>query len=380
VTRRRRILYVQYSNPAGYPPLINSALLLAERGWDVLVLGTGAIGTADLSFPAHERIRVRRLGFMRAGPWQKLHYALFVAWAWLRALAFRADWVYVSDPLAAPVGLLASALPRTAVLYHEHDSPGGAGSGFFRLVLGARRRLARRAELCVLPNAQRAVAFRNDTGRTGPTHCVWNCPRLAEVAPSRAPFGEALTLYYHGSLSAQFLPPTLLEALAQLPEAVQLSVVGYETVGSAGFMRDWLARAAQLGVAGRVRFHGAVDRAQALRLASAADVGLVLLPPGGGDFNLEHLVGASNKAFDYLAVGLTLLVTARPDWHAAYVDAGFALDCDPRDPASLVRAVRECLERRAETQARGERGRQKVLQDWNYEKQFGPVLRHLEGG
>ena len=376
-TSARRIAYVQYTNPAGYPPLMNSALLLAERGWDVLVLGTGAIGTGELTFPAHPRIRVRRLGFVQAGPWQKLHYALFLGWAWLRALAFRADWLYVSDPLATPVGLLAAS----RVVYHEHDAPGPARSAFFRAILAARRRLARRAELCVLPNAERIDAFRRDTGRAGPVHCVFNCPRLAEVQPPKAPpHGEVLSLYYHGSLNGQFLPPALLEALAQLPPRVHLVLVGYETVGSAGFARAFQEQAAGLGLAARVHVHGACARADALRHAAAADVGLVLVPPQGGDFNVERLVGASNKAFDYLAGGLALLVSARPDWRAAYVEAGVALECDPRDAASIARAVRWCLEHREELRSRGERGRQKVLQDWNYERQFAPVLQHLSGG
>ena len=43
----RRILYVQYTTPAGYPPLEHSSRILADRGWEVQFLGSGASGDAD---------------------------------------------------------------------------------------------------------------------------------------------------------------------------------------------------------------------------------------------------------------------------------------------------------------------------------------------
>lgn len=375
----RRILYVQYTNPAGYPPLINSAALLAEAGWQVRVLGIDAYGTRDFAFASHPAIDVRRLRSARRGWRQKLHYAGFLGWSWLHALRWRPDWIYVSDPLASPLGLLAAALPGVRVLYHEHDHPGPPSSRFLRWIMAARRLLAHRSQLCVLPNDERADNFKRETGRTDALLRVWNCPRRAEVEPAKTSAErEEFRLYYHGSLNAQRVPPTLLEALARLPQTVQLSIVGYETVGSAGFITAFQRRAAELGVAGRVQIHGALaDRAQAMRLAADADVGLVLVPRRGGDVNLEHLVGASNKAFDYLAAGLMLLVSDRPDWRAAYADAGLARVCDPADGDSIAQAVRWCLDHRAEVRAAGERGRRKVLEDWNYERQFAAVFERL---
>ena len=57
------------------------------------------------------------------------------------------------------------------------------------------------------------------------------------------------------------------------------------------------------------------------------------------DLNIRHLTGASNKAFDYMAAGLALLVSDLPDWHAMFVAPGYALACDPADPASLKAAL-----------------------------------------
>ena len=63
----RRILYIQYTNPAGYPPLEHSSRLLANAGCEVLFLGTGALGAEALRFPPHPRIMVKQMPFCPAG-------------------------------------------------------------------------------------------------------------------------------------------------------------------------------------------------------------------------------------------------------------------------------------------------------------------------
>src|SRR5438045_1732602 len=93
--REQRIIYVQYSNPALFPPLEHSSRLLADAGWRVLFLGIGAMGASDdLRFPYHERIDVRQMAFCPPGWKQKLHYALFILWVVGWVLKWRPQWVY----------------------------------------------------------------------------------------------------------------------------------------------------------------------------------------------------------------------------------------------------------------------------------------------
>jgi glycosyltransferase involved in cell wall biosynthesis len=91
------------------------------------------------------------------------------------------------------------------------------------------------------------------------------------------------------------------------------------------------------------------------------------------------MVGASNKPFDYLARGLALLVSDVPAWRATYVERGLGRCCDPGDPDSVAQAIRWFAERPAEARAMGERGRRQVADEWNYERQFAPVLEQLVG-
>lgn len=52
----QRILYVQYTDPAAYPPIEHSSRLLADRGWQVVLLGSGTARNLNLRLPAHPRI------------------------------------------------------------------------------------------------------------------------------------------------------------------------------------------------------------------------------------------------------------------------------------------------------------------------------------
>ncbi len=370
-----RILFVQYTNPGAYPPLQHSSRLLARQGWDVRFMGTGARGAGALRFPPHPRIRVDQIPFCPPGFKQKVQYARYWLWVLGAVAAWRPRWIYASELMACPIALSASLLFGVPVVYHEHDAPTNGGASLFnRLCMRARRALSRHARLCVIPNRRRAEAFAS-TEAPRALEVVWNCPSREEADfPPREPLAGTLTLLYHGSIVPERLPRAVVEALARLPEGVRLSVVGYETNSSIGYSESLRRRAAELGIEGRLTFHGAVPlRGDLMRICRTADVGLALLPSESNDHNLEMMIGASNKPFDYLACGLPLVVSDLPEWRALYVDGGYARPCEATDPESIANAVRWYWDRPAGLREMGERGRQRVLAEWNYEAVFAPV-------
>jgi glycosyltransferase involved in cell wall biosynthesis len=176
------------------------------------------------------------------------------------------------------------------------------------------------------------------------------------------------------------LPVTVLEALARLPGRVRLRIIGYETVGTPGYGERLEREAAQLGVQDRLEILGPVPRYQLWNYCSECDVGLALIPLGDSDLNNRHKLGASNRPFDYLACGLALLVSDLPEWRDAYVEPGYGLACDPEDAESVAKALRWYLDNPELLRSMGERGRLRVLQDWNYETSFAPALGALSGG
>lgn len=378
--RKNRIVYIQYTNPAGYPSLEHSSRLFANAEWMVVFLGTGAEGAASLEFSDTKGVRVLKMPFCRPGWRQKIHYAAFCLWSVAYSLFWRPDWVYASDPHSAPPALAISFF-GFKIIYHEHDSlsPGdGEGGRLNHIVVRIRNLILKRASIVIFPNEERIA--QTCSANRSEVFIVWNCPGLEEVVAHKRSEKGTLSVTYHGSIVPDRLPITVLQALALLPEEVTLTVVGYQTVGHRDYVQEMRDFAERLGVAPRVRFLGAIPtRKQMLECCRKADVGLALMPKKSRDINVTNMVGASNKPFDYLACGLAILVSDLADWRETYVTPGYGMSCNPEDPESIANALAWFLNNPELTKLMGERGRQRVLTNWNYEYQFSTVFSMLTG-
>ena len=139
--RDRRVLYIQYTDPAAYPPLEHSAHILADTGWDVRFVAIESYGARGMKLRPHERISIAHIGGRSGGPGGLLKYAAFAARTARLAQRLRPAWIYASDALAAPAALLAAKLSGARVVYHEHDVPARASGTTHGMMMRARDRL-----------------------------------------------------------------------------------------------------------------------------------------------------------------------------------------------------------------------------------------------
>jgi glycosyltransferase involved in cell wall biosynthesis len=379
---KKRILYIQFANPALYPPLEHSSRILADNGWDVIFLGTINRTTEKLAFTPHERITVTLLPAVSSGWRLKLNYLLYTLWVCLRTILWQPKWVYTSDLLSAPVAFLLKGLLRRRLIYHEHDTPTGPPVNIFiSICLIARKWVARNAEIVILPNQERIEYFCKEQKIVkAKVYCVWNCPGFDELNPQRprSPINNhAIWVLYQGSTVPARLPITVVQALSILPSVVKLRIIGYETVGSIGYMRHFIETARELNCADRIEYLGAMKRSDVLAWSRKSDIGLALMPIGSNDLNMRHMTGASNKPFDSLSCGLPLLISDIPEWRQMFCDPGYALSCNPEDPDSIAAALQWFLMYPDKMREMGERGRQRIAADWHYEKQFTSVLKRM---
>lgn len=374
-----RVLYLQYTNPGAFPPLENSAQILASRGWSVRLVGILPPALCSLTFRAHPNICVQLSETPESRTLLKLHYLWWCVTALLASLRWRPDWIYVSDFFATPVGVLVSYRRTTRVLYHEHDAPpSGQTSRSVRVCLAARARLVRRADAVVVPSRERLGALDPSVALPAATFVVPNCPLLADAGEPPLRPSVPTRFVYHGALVPERVPERLVDALATLDGDWRLVLVGYETIVHPGYTARLRARAAEFGCADRLEIVGPVPRAKLFDVARRCHVGLALVPTESSDLNLQSMTGPSNKPFDYLASGLPVLVADLPAWRDMFVDPGYGIACDPGSIESLAAALRRCVENPQELSAMGARGLERVRAEWNYELQFQPVLRTLE--
>jgi glycosyltransferase involved in cell wall biosynthesis len=161
-----------------------------------------------------------------------------------------------------------------------------------------------------------------------------NAPSLARFDPARQPHREfmadgTLRLVYAGALSPIYELDVVLEAMARLaldrPDlAVCLDLYGRDFAEVP--LRE---RAAELGIANRVAFHGRIPIDAVPAAIAAADVGLA--PTRRSDFTDFSL---STKAFEYVAMGRTVVASRLP-----MVERIFGSDVvtyEPGDPADLA--------------------------------------------
>ncbi len=388
--RESRVLFVQYAHPGGYPPVLNASRILQSAGWSVSMLGIRFPGQTGFDVPSES---ARSVELVRA-PVPRYLLRFFFGWFCWRVRrmihSFRPNWLYVSDPMACVAAIKGlGAAPKCHLLYHEHDlmdlcTQPGKGSWKQRLITNDRRELASRAEICVVPNRNRAITLQQQTGRRGQVDVVWNCPSrneldcVAGTADYRTNADQPFHVIYCGSLNEVRVPFTYIDALTSEPRA-RLTLIGYETNGSLGFSEKIRRYASERHVADRLTLGDPVSRAGVFLALQRAHVAIATVPLRSDDGNMSGMLGASNKSFDGLCVGIPVLVSDLPDWREEFVDRGVALACDPGDPRSIANAWRRLADQPDQTRAMGERGRALIASEWNYESQFRSVLESMNG-
>lgn len=371
MAKRIRVAFIQYTTPAAYPPVMNAASILADKGAEVSLWGCGAYGAADkLQVVLRPGVTQRLMKYAAPGWRQKIHYVVFLLLCVFRTLWWRPKFVYVSDLRAYPIGLLISYIPRVSVIAHEHDTPPEDGGRSVRLFQWVRRRLFRRAKATVVPQEQRArlVAASTPVSRI---EVVWNCPRIAEIVPLEAKDADRqIVLWYHGSVVPSQFPEAAIRSIALMPDNVSLRFAGYATIGQPRYIDELLELANELGIANRVTYVGTKPTREDLFLeASRCDIGLSLF---ARNFR-EAMVGASNKPFDYLACGLAVLTNDTEEWRAFYAECPCVRSCDPDSAEAIALKVSEFVANPAEFQVDRRLGQAMMQCNWNYENQFSPV-------
>jgi glycosyltransferase involved in cell wall biosynthesis len=352
-------------------------MLMAEAGWDVTFLSAPIDGN-ELAFDSHPRIKIHEIPSRPSHVMSKIDYAVYAAAAARLALRLRPNVVYASDPLGAGPGVLAARLTGAALVYHEHDSP--SPGGLHNALARSRRAAARAAQVIIFPNEARArVAQRELQFSDNKLHVVWNVPRRAEVVASAATAEQPLVVYYHGSITPERLPESISLAIKRMAGRARLRIAGYEAPGARGYVRHLVGSDPGASLDALIEYRGMVpQRAELLAEAARAHIGLSLMPFNSDDLNINHMAGASNKPFDYMAAGLALLVSDLPDWTRMFVKAGFGLACNPADVYSISAALNWFIDHSEERRTMAARARNKIESEWNYETQFRGVLESLE--
>jgi glycosyltransferase involved in cell wall biosynthesis len=346
------------------------ARTLTGAGYRVTIVADGAHGLPERETrPEADVIRVARSGRRLPGVRFVVHQALLARV--LRDL--RPDVLHAHDSNAlVPVGLAARAL-GVPYVYDAHDlwlgRPRRERSRIYFAINQLYYTLVER--LFVRPAAATltvsAPIAEHLARRYGLPEVVLvpNYPEPPGTIDRRdiraLPGAEALdattplVLYVGGLMGGRGLEQ-LVDAMAHV-ERAELVLLGDGVLA-----KPLQQRAARGGFAERLHVVTPVPPADVIDVAASADVGVSPIVPSC----LNYRYSLPNKLFQYMAAGLPVVASDFPQVREIVEGAGCGLVVDTRDPAEIAGAIDRILADRAAAQAMGERGRQAVVEHFNW--------------
>jgi glycosyltransferase involved in cell wall biosynthesis len=376
------------SRPAveGFPPTLNQAAILAERGFRVSV--------ADEALPETWRpdelpatVERHSLGTRcpGTGPLRRfLKPFLFRQNARRLTRRLQPDVVIAYAPDAAhPLG----GLPRrlgALLLWHMHELPEAlAGWSFTARASRYVLRQARLPDLLTIPDRGRADELARRAGiDPASIGLVQNCPRpvrqvpppsLRDLLKGRVP-EQARIVLYHGAVGPDHGLELAVRSMPQWPKEAVFVMKGrvrhvfQERV-------ELLARS--LGLRDRVIFlnPGFQSTPEHYRAVAGADLGWTVLEPN--DDNWKYGSPACNKRFECMALGVPQ-VADRLLGVPEMIEGGGCGVCIPHDSVeAAAAAVNRLLRDDSLRKQMAERGRRLHLEQYNYDRQYEAVLAFI---
>lgn len=304
-----------------------------------------------------------------SSPSNRLSRMFGLTWKAFRlALAQRVSVYHFHDPELLPVGLLLKLLTRSKVIYDIHEDYPKQILSKTWIPPWLRRPLA-----WMVNFLEKAAAYSLDAlvvatpsiAQRFPPHktvLVRNFPCLREFPDKLPPYHPRPPhIVYIGGISRIRGAREMVLAMQYLRPPATLQLAGV-------FQPPTLLQELQ-SVMGwhRVQYLGWLSRQQIPALLSKARVGLLLFLP-----EPNHIHALPNKLFEYMAAGIPFVASDFPLWRELGRDAG--LFVDPQNPKEIAQAIQWLLDHPDQAQVMGQRGRQLVEQEYNWERESQKLL------
>jgi glycosyltransferase involved in cell wall biosynthesis len=380
-----RLLITIYANPDYYPPTVYAVRLLSCY-FAVHIL------CRNMDQPFQEwppEVTIERFGEYASARAKEganaaaklIEYAKFAARTRVLIKQMRPAAIYSYDPYAFVATMLGRVGRRPLpVIFHSHELPETQNLSWGALenwVVRAALISTKSADAVVFPEKNRARHWLTAAADLRVPTIVPNCPDQ-RYFPAPADWSDTIAARYRareavyvGYASADNGHLDALRALA-MTDGIRMRVIG-------GFRPEFEASFNELARELRVNERLSVDGWLALdelrARASRASVGLSIYKPVTK--SLEYVASASNKLFEYAAMGLPVIVPNRENYRDFLGDAEWVTYADVEQPESFARALTSIFDDRERYVAMSRAARGAFETEYNYERVFEPVLERI---
>jgi glycosyltransferase involved in cell wall biosynthesis len=296
------------------------------------------------------------------------------------ALRQRADVYHFHDTAMMPVGWLLKLHGKHVLYDVREDTPASVRDTYW-IPRWARPGVAWAVDIAEKLSGRMLdgiVAATPHIGQRFPhskTIVVQNFPLLDEAFPASRPYLERPPLVlYIGSINPLRGVLELVDAIGLLPETLQARLA----IGGEFEPAELKQEARQKLGWKRTDYAGWQDRRGLLDLLARARVGVVPFLPAH-----DHMDAQPIKLFEYMIAGLPIVASNLPRLGEIVQEVQCGILVEPGQPEALAEALQWLLEHPREAQAMGNRGRQAVLQTYNWNPQAQLLLdlyRRVAGG
>lgn len=303
-------------------------------------------------------------------PKNRLKRMTMTVWmAYRKALKVNADIYHFHDPELIPIGLLLKLCGKS-VIYDVHEDVPRHNLSKSYIPAAFRKPISTMIEIMEAFSARRfdgvvtATPFINrrfsELGATAIN--VNNYPLVSElyttedqwknkekivcyvggIAKIRGAFGmlDAIGKTKYRLLLAGNINPDAEKSLKQLPGWPQVEALGF------------------------------VDREGVRATIGRSMGGLVIFHPGP-----NHINAQPTKMFEYMSAGIPVIASNFPLWQEIIEGTECGICVDPLNPEEIADAIRWIIEHPIEAQEMGEKGRQAVLDKYNWVQESQKLLR-----
>ena len=190
---------------------------------------------------------------------------------------------------------------------------------------------------------------------------------------------KPITIVHLGLFSKLRGWPQLLAALEMMGDTVTEYDVRLEIIGmiNDGSEQDFWAKCDLLKIRDRATVRNWMPFEEAFALLQKSDIGVVLFQPG----IRNHIFALPHKMFDYMLARLPILI---PDCALEIRDIVEDNECgllvDSGDPASIASALTQLIKSPEQRAQMGARGRQAVMDKFNWEAEAKKLVELYSGG